>query len=78
LGAEVYITQGKLSFPKLVTPKAVKTFRKLSLSLKNKNKEKDGARVKGMPNGVHGINGINGVNGDNRSQKGRAWIGNTS
>jgi hypothetical protein len=60
---EAYINKGKLSFSRAVIPKIAKMFRKLSLSLKTKNKEKEGARVNGASNGVNGVNGINGANG---------------
>jgi hypothetical protein len=46
-----------------VTPKAGNMFRKLSLSLKNKNKQKEGVRVDRTSNGVNGVIGINAANG---------------
>ena len=60
---EVYITEGELSFSEAVIPKLIKMFRKLTLSLKNKNKEKEGARVNGTSREVNGVNGVNGTTG---------------
>jgi hypothetical protein len=57
-----------------VIPKTAKMFRKLSLSLKNKNKEKDGVRVNRTSNGVNGVKGVNGVNGASGLKKGASGL----